>query len=332
MAYAALRSIGAYAPKKILTNDELSHMVDTTDEWITKRTGIKERHIAAENETTSDMGVEAAKLAIARSGIDASEIDMVVCATISPDYFCMPSTATIISTKLGLGNVTAFDISAACTGFVYILSIAKAFIESGMKKNVLIIGSEKLSSITDYTDRGTCILFGDGAGAAVVSATDNKEEAIIDVNTGADGTYADLLMTPNGGTGSPHDSLDQEAGACFMQMKGNETFKVAVRTLTKDVVEILAENEIESSAVKHFIPHQANYRIIKAVGDALKMKEEQVVLTVAKYGNTSGASIPMAMNDVYEAGNLKAGELMLLDAFGGGLTWGSALVPFSPIK
>jgi len=332
MAYAAFRSIGAYAPEKILTNDDLSHMVDTTDEWITKRTGIKERHIAADNETTSDMGVQAAKLAIERSGIDASEIDMVVCATISPDYFCMPSTATIISTKLGLGNVTAFDISAACTGFVYILSIAKAFIESGMKKNVLIIGAEKLSSITDYTDRGTCILFGDGAGAAVISATDNKDEAIVDVNTGADGTYADLLMTPNGGTGSPHDSLDQEAGACFMQMKGNETFKVAVRTLTKDVVEILAQNEIESSAVKHFIPHQANYRIIKAVGDALKMKEEQVVLTVAKYGNTSGASIPMAMNDVYEQGELKKGELMLLDAFGGGLTWGSALVPFSPVK
>ena len=332
MAYAAFRSIGAYAPQKILTNDDLSHMVDTTDEWITKRTGIKERHIAAENETTSDMGVQAAKLAIERSGIDADEIDMVVCATISPDYFCMPSTATIISTKLGLGNVTAFDISAACTGFVYILSIAKAFIESGMKKNVLIIGAEKLSSITDYTDRGTCILFGDGAGAAVISATDNKDEAIIDVNTGADGTYADLLMTPNGGTGSPHDSLDQEAGACFMQMKGNETFKVAVRTLTKDVIEILEDNKIESSAVKHFIPHQANYRIIKAVGDALKMTKEQVVVTVEKYGNTSGASIPMAMNDVYEAGELKKGELMLLDAFGGGLTWGSALVPFSPIK
>ena len=332
MAYAALRSIGAYAPQKILTNEDLSHMVDTTDEWITKRTGIKERHIAAENETTSDMGVEASKLAIERSGVDASEIDMVVCATISPDYFCMPSTATIISTKLGLGNVTAFDISAACTGFVYILSIAKAFIESGMKKNVLIIGAEKLSSITDYTDRGTCILFGDGAGAAVISATDNKDEAIIDVHTGADGTYADLLMTPNGGTGSPHDSLDQEAGSCFMQMKGNETFKVAVRTLTKDVVEILEANKIDSSSITHFIPHQANYRIIKAVGDALKMKEEQVVLTVGKFGNTSGASIPMAMNEAYESGSLKSGSLMLLDAFGGGLTWGSALVPFSPIK
>lgn len=332
MAYAAFRSIGAYVPSKILTNAQLAVMVDTSDEWITKRTGIKERRIAAKNETTSDMGVQAAKKAIERSGIDASEIDMIICATISPDYFCMPSTATIISNKLGLANVTAFDISAACTGFVYILSIAKAFIESGMKKNILIIGAEKLSAITDYTDRGTCILFGDGAGAAIISATDNKEEAIIDIHTGADGTFADLLMTPNGGSGSIHDSLDKEAAGCFMQMKGNETFKVAVRTLTKDVIEILQENKIDSSEVKHFIPHQANLRIIKAVGDALKLKDEQVVLTVAKYGNTSGASIPMAINDIYEEGKLKAGELMLLDAFGGGLTWGSALVPFSPLK
>lgn len=332
MAYAAFRSIGAYAPEKILSNEDLSTMVDTSDEWITKRTGIKERRIAAENEFTSDLGVKAAELAISRSGLQKDEIDMIVCATISPDYFCMPSTATIISTKLGLKNVTAFDISAACTGFVYILSIAKAFIESGMKKNVLIIGAEKLSAITDYTDRGTCILFGDGAGAAVISATQNKDEAIIDVHTGADGEYADLLMSPNGGSGSAHDSLDQEASSCFMQMKGNETFKVAVRTLTKDVVEILKENNIKSDAIKHFVPHQANYRIIKAVGDALKLKEEQVVLTVAKYGNTSGASIPMAINDIYEQGTLKKGELMLLDAFGGGLTWGSALVPFSPAK
>lgn len=332
MAYAAFRSIGAYVPSKVLTNEDLAKIVDTTDEWITKRTGIKERHIAAEDETTSDLGTKAAELAIERSGIDKSEIDMVICATISPDYFCMPSTATTISTKLGLNPITAFDISAACTGFVYVLAIAKAFIESGMKKNVLIIGAEKLSAITDYTDRGTCILFGDGAGAAIISATDNKDEAIIDVHTGADGTYADLLMTPNGGTGSPHDSLDQEARTCAIQMKGNETFKVAVRTLTKDVKEILEANNLESDAVKHFIPHQANYRIIKAVGDALKMKEEQVVLTVAKYGNTSGASIPMALNDVYEEGKLKKGELMLFDAFGGGLTWGSALVPFSPLK
>jgi len=332
MPYAAFRSIGAYVPQKVLTNEDLSKMVDTSDEWITKRTGIQERHIAADDEFTSDLGVKAATKAIERSGIVKEDIDMVVCATISPDYFCMPSTATIIATKLGIKGATAFDISAACTGFVYALSIAKAFVESGMKKNVLIVGAEKLSAITDYTDRGTCILFGDGAGSAVISATENKDEAIIDVHTGADGEYADLLMTPNGGSGSAHDALDKEAAGCYMQMKGNETFKVAVRTLTKDVKDILEHNNIKSEDIKHFVPHQANYRIIKAVGDALKMTKEQVVLTVHKYGNTSGASIPMAINDLYEAGELEAGELMLLDAFGGGLTWGSALVPFSPLK
>ncbi len=327
MSYAAFRSIGAYVPQKVLSNHDLETMVETSDEWITKRTGIKERHIAAENETTSDMGVKAAELAIERSGLQKSDIDMIVCATISPDYFNMPSTATIIATKLGLDNITAFDISAACTGFVYVVGIAKAFIESGMKKNVLIIGAEKLSAITDYTDRATCILFGDGAGAAIISATDDKSEAIIDVNTGSDGSYADLLMTPNGGSGSAHDSL--ESDKVVMQMKGNETFKVAVRTLTNDVKEILEKNSIASEQITHFVPHQANYRIIKAVGDALNMKEEQVVLTVDKYGNTSGASIPMAINDIYESGALQKGDLILLDAFGGGLTWGSALVPFA---
>ena len=332
MAYAAFRSIGAYALEKILTNEELSTMVDTSDEWITKRTGIKERRIAGKNEKTSDMGVKAAELAIERSGVKKEDIDLILCATISPDYFCMPSTATVIASQLGLKGATAFDLSAACTGFIYSLSVAKAFVESGMKKNVLIIGAEKLSAITDYTDRGTCILFGDGAGAAMICATDNKDEAIIDVHTGADGDLADLLMTPNGGTGSQHDALEEESAGCYMQMKGNETFKVAVRTLTKDVVEILEANNINSNSINHFVPHQANYRIIKAVGDALKMREEQVVLTVGKYGNTSGASIPMAINDIYESNKLKHGELMLLDAFGGGLTWGSALVPFSPIK
>lgn len=330
--YAAFRSIGAYVPEKILSNDDLAKMVDTSDEWITKRTGIKERHIAADNETTSDMGVKAANLAIERSGIDKSEIDLVVCATISPDYFCMPSTATIITDKLGLGNIMAFDISAACTGFIYALNVAKAFVESGLKKNVLIVGAERLSKITDYSDRATCILFGDGAGAAVISATEDKSEAIIDVHTGSDGSYAELLMTPDGGSGSVHDGLRSESAGAYMQMKGNETFKVAVRTLTNDVKEILETNNIESDSIKHFVPHQANYRIIKAVGDALNMKDEQVVLTVAKYGNTSGASIPMAINDIYESGRLQSGDMMLLDAFGGGLTWGSALVPFSPKK
>jgi len=328
--YAAFRSIGAYVPERILSNEDLTHMVDTTDEWITKRTGIKERRIAADNETTSDMAVKAAELAIERSGLAKTDIDMIVMATITPDYFNMPATATVVAHKMGLDKVPAFDISAACTGFVYILAIAKAFIESGMKKNILIVGSEKMSAITDYTDRGTCILFGDGAGAAVISATENKEEAIMDLHIAADGSLGDFLMTPDGGTGNPHQT-ELKAEASFIQMKGNETFKIAVRTLTKDVVTILADNKLVSDDIAHFIPHQANYRIIKAVGDALKMREDQVVVTVHKYGNTSGASIPMAINDLYEEGGLKAGELMLLDAFGGGLTWGSALVPFSPL-
>lgn len=325
--YAVFRSIGAYVPEKILTNSDLEKMVDTTDEWIFKRTGIKERHIAAEGETTSDLGVRAAQLAIERSGLTPSDIDMLICATISPDYFCMPSTATLIATKLGLDKVSSFDLSAACTGFVYALSVARAFIESGMKKNILIVGAEKLSAITDYTDRGTCILFGDGAGAAIISASEKKTHAIIDIHTGSDGAYADLLMSPNGGSGSVHDDI-LKGSTCFVKMKGNETFKVAVRTLTSDVMAILKDNNIPSSAIDHFIPHQANYRIIKAVGDALNMEERQVVLTVEKYGNTSGASIPMAINDIYESGRLQEGDLMLLDAFGGGLTWGSALVPF----
>ena len=327
--YASFRSIGAYMPEKILSNADLEKMVDTTDEWILKRTGISERHIAAKDEVTSDMGAKAAALAIERSGIAKEEIDLVLCATVTPDYFNMPSTACIISDKLGINNVQAFDISAACAGFVYTLSIAKAFIESGMKKNVLIIGAEKFSSIVDYTDRTTCILFGDGAGAALICATDKKEEGIIDLHASADGAYADFLMTPAPGAVNPVSQKVLDEGLQYVQMKGNETFKLAVRTLTKDVKEILAKNEINTEDIPHFIPHQANYRIIKAVGDALKMKEEQVVLTVGKYGNTSAASIPMAINDIWESGRLQSGELMLLDTFGGGLTWASALLPFA---
>jgi len=327
--YASFKSIGAYVPEKILSNSDLEKMVDTTDEWILKRTGISERHIAAEDEYTSDMGAKAAKLALERAEMNPEEIDLVLCATVTPDYFNMPSTACIISHKLGIHNVQAFDISAACSGFVYLLSIAKAFIESGMKKNVLIIGAEKFSSIVDYTDRSTCILFGDGAGAAVMSATSNKEEGFVDIHASADGSYSDFLVTPAPGCVNPVSQKVIDEGLNFVQMKGNETFKLAVKTLTKDVKEILAKNEINSEDIPHFIPHQANYRIIKAVGDALKMKEEQVVLTVGKYGNTSAASIPMAINDIWESGRLKEGELMLLDTFGGGLTWASALLPFS---
>ena len=327
--YASFRSIGAYVPEKILSNADLEKMVDTTDEWILKRTGIKERHLAADDECTSDMGAKAAELAISRADIAKEEIDLVLCATVTPDYFNMPSTACIISDKIGIHNVQAFDISAACSGFVYLLSVAKAFIESGMKKNVLIVGAEKFSSIVDYTDRSTCILFGDGAGAAVISATELKEEGIIDIHASADGSYSDFLVTPAPGSVNPVSQKVIDEGLNFVQMKGNETFKLAVKTLTKDVKEILEKNSINSEDIPHFVPHQANYRIIKAVGDALKMSEEQVVLTVGKYGNTSAASIPMALNDIYESGRLQTGELMLLDTFGGGLTWASALLPFA---
>jgi 3-oxoacyl-[acyl-carrier-protein] synthase-3 len=324
-----MRSIGAYVPEKILTNADFEKMVDTSDEWIVKRTGIRERHIASENEATSDMAVEAARDAIARAGLPKEAIDMVICATVTPDYFNMPSTACIISDKLGIRNVQAFDISAACSGFVYGLSIAKAFIESGMRRNVLLIGAEKFSSIVDYTDRSTCILFGDGAGAAVVSATDDPQERIVDIHASADGSYSDFLITPSPGSVNPacHETI--EKGLQYVKMKGNETFKLAVKTLTRDVREILEKNGIAAEKIDHFVPHQANYRIIKAVGDALKLRKEQIVLTVHKYGNTSAASIPMAINDIYESGRLRHGDLLLLDTFGGGLTWASALLPFA---
>ena len=312
MPKASLISIAAYTPAKILTNLDLEKMVETSDEWITKRTGIKQRRIA-QDEDTSDLGTQAAKLAIERANLRVKDIDAVICATISPDHFCMPSTACKIAKNLGINSVTTFDISAACTGFIYLLELAKSLIESGSKKNILIIGAEKLSKIVDWADRTTCILFGDGAGAAVVSA-DSKNE-IIDVHTAADGNYAELLITPGG----------EEK---FIKMSGNEVFKVAVQTLTKDVVEILERNKIPSDKIDLFIPHQANLRIIEAVKQRLNFSDEQCVVTVGKYGNTSSASIPMAMNDAYETGRLKNGDLILLDAFGGGFTWGSALLKF----
>ena len=312
MPKASLISIAAYAPPKILTNFDLEKMVETNDEWIVKRTGISQRHIA-QDEDTSELGTKAAQLALERANLTAKNIDAIICATISPDHFCMPSTACKIAKNLGINAITAFDISAACTGFIYLLELAKSLIESGSKKNVLIIGAEKLSKIVDWTDRTTCILFGDGAGAAVVSASEENE--IIDVHTAADGNYANLLITPGG----------EEK---FIKMSGNEVFKIAVQTLTKDVVDILEKNQIPSDKIDLFIPHQANLRIIEAVKQRLNFTNEQCVVTVGKYGNTSSASIPMAMNDAYKAGRLKKGDLLLLDAFGGGFTWGSALLKF----
>lgn len=332
MIYAAFRSIGAYIPPKIMTNADFEKIIDTTDEWITRRTGIKERRLAEKEEASSDLGARAAELAIQRANISKDEIDLIICATVTPDYLCMPSTACLIASKIGITNVMAFDVSAACTGFVYILNIAKAFIESGLKKNVLIIGAEKYSSILNYEDRTTCFIFGDGAGAAIISATNDKSEAIIDVSCSSDGTYEDLIKTAGGGSKHPCSQEVLDAKMACISMKGNETFKLAVKTLTSDVQEMMKRHNLSNEDINHFIPHQANYRIIKAVGEALNLTDEQTVVTVDKYANTSAASIPMAMNYAFEQGRIKAGATVLFDAFGGGLTWGSALFKFSPKK
>ncbi len=320
--YAKFTAIGAYVPPKILTNKDLEKIVDTNDEWITKRTGIKTRHIA-ENEVTSDLAYKAALDALKNANMTAEDIDMIIVATITPDYFTMPSTACVVAEKLGIVR-PAVDISAACTGFIYALAHAKAFIESGMYKNILIIGAETLSKIVNWKDRTTCVLFGDGAGAAIISATENKNEAIIDIDINADGKYKDYLITPGRGV-----KYGCETDRIWLEMKGNETFKVAVKTLSQSVRDILERNHMTSDDIDWFIPHQANYRIIDAVARAIKMPSEKSVLTVQKYGNTSSASIPMAINDMYKEGKLKKGDIMLLDAFGGGFTWGSALVPFN---
>lgn len=326
MAYACMRSIASFVPKEQVSNLDFESRLDTSDEWITKRTGIKTRYFASEGQKSSDLGYEAALKALKRANLSAKDIDALIVATLSPDYLTMPSTACIIANKLGIENIPAFDISAACSGFIYLLSLAKAFIESNTYKNILIIGAEKISSILDFSDRSTCILFGDGAGASVISATDSRENAILDVHLGSNGTYKDLLCTPR-----PHTEFkaQNEFAKPFVQMKGNEIFKLAVRTLSADVKHILDTNKLNASDITHFIPHQANLRIINAVGEMLNFLPSQIVITVQKYGNTSAASIPMAINDIYEQGKLKKGDLMLLDAFGGGLTWGSALVHFA---
>ena len=320
--YAMFKSIGAYVPQKVLTNQELEKIVDTSDEWITKRTGIKTRHIA-ENEFTSDLAYKASLDALKNAKMNADEIDMIIVATITPDYFTMPSTACLVANKLGIER-PAIDISAACSGFIYALAHAKAFIESGMYKNVLVIGAEVLSKIVNWEDRATCVLFGDGAGAAIISATNNKKEAIIDIDINSNGKYYDFLITPGRGV-----KYGCDTNRIWLEMKGNETFKVAVKTLSNSVKYILEKNNMQSEDIDWFIPHQANYRIIDAVAKTIKIPKEKCVLTVHKYGNTSSASIPMAINDMYKEGKLKKGDIMLLDAFGGGFTWGSALVPFN---
>ncbi|PDW30736.1 3-oxoacyl-ACP synthase [Helicobacter pylori] len=325
--YASLKSIAMHVPSERVKNAEFQQFLDTSDEWIEKRTGIKERRFASNEEKSSDLGVIAAKQAIERAHLTPKDIDLVVVATLSPDFLAMPSTACVLSAKLGIENKPAFDISAACTGFIYLLSVAKAYIESGMCENVLIVGAEKTSSVLDFKDRGTCILFGDGAGACVIGRTKRLKESILDVQISANGNFSNYLYTPRTLKPTPFNSKE-EALEPFLCMKGNEVFKLAVKTLLRDVEMILEKNALKPEDVRLFIPHQANFRIIQAVREHLDFKDEQVVLTVHKYGNTSAASIPMAMGEAYEEGRLKKGDLMLLDAFGGGLTWGSALVYF----
>ena len=327
--YAALNSIGAYVPSKIITNDDLSKIVDTSDEWIQKRTGIKERRFAESAEATSDLATKAARIALQRAKLNPEQIDMVILATISPDFFCMPSTACVVANNLGIINKPAFDISAACSGFIYLLALAKSLIESKAYKNILIVGAEKLSSIIDMQDRSTCVLFGDGAGAAIISATEDREAAILDVRVASNGAYQDFLMTPGCGSRNPANAGMLEERLQFIKMKGNETFKIAVKTLTNDVIEIMKANNLTKDDIDFFIPHQANSRIISAVGEALEFPSDKVVKTVHKYGNTSAASIPMAINDYYQEGRIKNGSKLLLDAFGGGLTWGSAILTFN---
>ncbi|GAA7623779.1 3-oxoacyl-[acyl-carrier-protein] synthase 3 [Helicobacter pylori] len=325
--YASLKSIAMHVPSERVKNAEFQQFLDTSDEWIEKRTGIKERRFANDKEKSSDLGVIAAKQAIERAHLTPKDIDLVVVATLSPDFLAMPSTACVLSAKLGIENKPAFDISAACTGFIYLLSVAKAYVESGMYENVLIVGAEKTSSVLDFKDRGTCILFGDGAGACVIGRTKCLKESVLDVQISANGNFSNYLYTPRTLKPTPF-SVKEEALEPFLRMKGNEVFKLAVKTLLKDVEMILEKNALKPEDVRLFIPHQANFRIIQAVREHLDFKDEQVVLTVHKYGNTSAASIPMAMCEAYEEGRLKKGDLMLLDAFGGGLTWGSALVYF----
>lgn len=320
MIYASVRSVAAYVPQKCVSNFDLEKIVETTDEWIVKRTGIKTRYFADDSQSTSDLATQAGELAIKRAGLKPNDIDMVIVATLSPDFIGMPSVSCVVSYNLGIENKPAFDISAACTGYIYLLSLAKAYIQSGMYQNILIIGAEKISSLLDFNDRSTCVLFGDGAGASVVSATTDIKNSILDVHISANGKYSDFLMIPRS-DGSKESFCSQ-----FIQMKGNETFKLAVKTLASDVEHILEANSISSNEIDFFVPHQANLRIISAVGELLDFREEQIVVTVDRFGNTSAASIPMAINSLYDEGKLKNGDLLLLDAFGGGLTWGSALL------
>jgi len=320
----SISGVGAYVPAKILTNADLEKIVETTDEWITTRTGIKERHIAAENEYTSDLGAEAARRAMAMAGVTADQIDLIIVATITPDM-PFPSTACLIQHKLGAKRAAAFDLEAACSGFIYALEIGQQFIMSRTYETVLVIGAEKLSSITDWTDRNTCVLFGDGAGAAILQ---NREgtHGLLTAVMGADGAKADLLFMPGGGSRCPATVDSLKARQHYLRMEGKETFKNAVQAMQTAAEEALRRCELTVSQIKLIIPHQANRRIIDAVGDRLGAKPEQLFVNVDKFGNTSAASVGIALDEAVSTGKVQRGDLILLVVFGAGLTWGAAVI------
>jgi 3-oxoacyl-[acyl-carrier-protein] synthase-3 len=324
MAKARITGLGAYLPKKVLSNSDLEKMVDTNDEWIRTRTGMQERRLAEADEFTSDMGYEAAKKALVAAQIEPSAIDMIIVATMTPDYIT-PSTAAIIQAKLGATNAAAIDIQAACTGFLYGLAQAKAFIEAGMYKNVLLIASEKLSSFVDYKDRNTCILFGDGASAVVVSGS-GEGLAIGQPCLGADGEQIDLLLIPGGGTRNPCTKMTLEQGLHTIKMAGNEVFKHAVRRMTAAARQCLDLAGLKDDAISWFVPHQANMRIITSLAEYLNVPQEKVYVTIHKYGNTSASSVAIALTELVEEKPLVEGENLLLVGFGAGLTWGSILL------
>lgn len=325
MIRARIAGTGSYMPEKVLTNSDIEKMVDTTSDWILARTGIEERRIAADGEFTSDMATRAAERALEMAGVTASEIDLIILGTITGDY-PWPATACIVQKNLGADKAYAYDVSAACSGFVYALGCASDFIQAGRGKKVLVIGAETLSRIVDWTDRNTCILFGDGAGAVVLEATEDCGSGVLSSHMHSDGSYLELLYQPGFGTRMPPSAESIADRSAYLKMQGNEVFKVAVRSLTDVSLEALEANGMSASDISLFIPHQANKRILEATAKRIKLNDDQVYINVHKYGNTSGATIPVAMDEANRAGMLKSGDIVLLSAFGGGFTWGSTLI------
>jgi 3-oxoacyl-[acyl-carrier-protein] synthase-3 len=314
---------GSYLPEKVLTNADLEKMVDTNDEWIVSRSGIRERHIAAEGETTGDLAFHAATRALEAAGLAAADVELIVLGTTTPDLI-FPSTACLLQHRLGANGCPAFDVNAACSGFIYALSVADQFIRSGMVKNALVVGAETLSRMVDWTDRGTCVLFGDGAGAVVLKA--DSEAGIISTHMHADGGKKELLYNP-AGVSVGFDTSLPNAGVKVL-MAGSDVFKYAVKALDSVVEETLAANGLDKHAIDWLIPHQANLRIIEATAKRLDMPMDRVIVTVDRTGNTSAGSVPLALDEAVRSGRVQRGQLLLLEAFGGGFTWGSALIRY----